>query len=202
MTSAGDTPVKRFRRLVWMEIVALIGISVVTVVPLRFGYPIFGLAPATVADLYFYGSLALIALAQLRYLHPIKTFEVTSWKAYAGGLVVMIGVLAMWFTGSSGRTLDFSNMEQGAVFSPILFAIGLPVIQAITHVIATNSILNQTEFEAGSGPAGTQTQVEWLAQVAEQERAKKPKLSPMVAWLIAIAAQSQSILSRLPSCSR
>jgi hypothetical protein len=74
---------------------------------------------------------------------PLRGFRIHSWKAYLIGTSILLVALALWLSGAEGRTISFAHLEEGAVFSPFVFAIVLPMLHGGIYVIASNAALNK-----------------------------------------------------------
>ena len=135
----------RARTLVRVQLGVLVGIALLTVIPIKLGAgPFFG-DPSLTADVYFYASLISIFVFQYLYMAPLSRFRIRSWRAFLFGIAMVVALVSLWFNEVDGRLLDFSDLSQGGIFSPLVFAASITVFQFVANIIGTETARDRVE---------------------------------------------------------
>jgi len=58
-------------------------------------------------------------------------------------MTVLLLLMFLWLGRAGGPLMGFDSLDQGYVFSPIIFALAFPTIQAFVHVLGANSAGNK-----------------------------------------------------------
>ncbi len=134
-----------YKNTFWGELIGLLAIVFVFILPLGLGLRPLGLTAATSVDIYYVCSMLVLVSAQIGYIWPIKTLRIIDYRYYVGGMCVFALAVLFWFRRTQGRTIDFSNLESGNVWRPVVFALVLPFIHLFVHVAGTDNDKSQRE---------------------------------------------------------
>jgi len=129
-----------FRVVFWTEIGALLLITFVLLMPLKFGTAIFALNPHKCVDIYYFASLITLFLSQIGYFHPIYKLRIINIAVLLGGSLLFLAVAMFWFMRAEGLSLDFSELYRGELIGPIVASIALPTIQAFVSMFSVSTV--------------------------------------------------------------
>lgn len=130
----------RYRYVFWLELTMLILLVCLLIFPIKFGYTYAVKSHREIIELYYALSAATLLFGQTAYMWPIRTFFIRNYLGYFTGMGLFVLSVWFWWSEARGRTLDFSELSNGEVTGPIVFAIGCSAIHGFTHVIYTKNI--------------------------------------------------------------
>ncbi len=95
---------------------------------------------------YYYASIAVIIMAQIAYTVPLRNWVVIDRAKFIGGLLVLAIIVLVWARPRPSRILDFTELQDGEMAGPVIFAIAFPVAHAFLN-FAYTSHAKETDIE-------------------------------------------------------